>query len=160
MNTICGERIDDNIFRIPCKERMEAVLQNLCLVSDDDSKAAAEILTAIRMRKGMNQSEIARCENVSRQAISKRIKLSKFLHATQLKIRLNKKIFESNVVPEIVYQMYMDGICYEKISKHIGVYRDRVKSIARKYAYENGLPFEEKRIVHRNIKYFQDETYV
>lgn len=160
MNTICGERIDDMVFRIPCKERVESVLQNLCLVSDNDSKAAAEILTAIRMRKGMTQSEIARCENVSMQAISKRIKRSKFLHATQLKIRLSKKNFERDVAPEIVYQMYMDGICYAKISKHIGVYQKRVKSIARKYAYENGLPFEEKRIVHRNIKYFHNETYI
>lgn len=85
MKFACGEKIADPFYSGQCRERIETVMKNLCLVSSNDEQAAGELLFAVRFKKGMTQSEISRMEGISRQAVSKRIKRSKFASAIQKK---------------------------------------------------------------------------
>lgn len=133
----CGEKVKDSFYSGQCRERIEAVLKNLCMVSSNDEKAAGELLFAVRFKKGMSQSEIARAEGVSRQAISQRIKRSSFSSQIQKTMkRMKKENMEHR--GKMVYEQYMAGVRIKEIK---GCSIKQACAIAEDYAKKHNLPF-------------------
>ena len=135
----CGEKVKDSFYSGQCRERIEAVLKNLCMVSSNDEKAAGELLFAVRFKKGMSQSEIARAEGVSRQAVSKRIKQDVFLTRLQKIMKIQKKQKRAHR-KKLIYDLYMSGTKYVEIEKKTGC--KYPSTIAQNYAKKHKLPFE------------------
>ena len=139
MKLPCGEKVADSFYSGQCRERVEAVLKNLCRVSSNDEQAAGEMLFAVRFKKGMSQSDIARLEGVSRQAVSKRIKRDVFLTRLQKTMKRQKKQKREHLEKRI-YEQYMAGVKVMEIE--CGGYWKSVCAIAREYAKRHHLPFE------------------
>ena len=146
MKLICGEKVNDSVYSGQCKERMEAVLKNLCMVNANDEKAAAELLYAVRFKKGMSQGQMARLEGISKQAISKRIKKSAFMSGLQKIARdqyFNMLLAERDRKWESVYRLYVSGATVSEIQKQTGV--SNPGQIAKKYAIKHKLPFVQRK---------------
>ena len=139
MKFACGEKIDDTFYSGQCRERIETVLKNLCRVSSNDEQAAAELLFAVRFKKGMSQSEMARLEGVSRQAVSKRIKRDIFLLRLQRIMKIYKKQKREHR-KKLIYEQYMSGVPYREISEWSKCRNPR--RIAENYARKHKLPFK------------------
>ena len=141
MKFACGEKIDDKFYSGLCRERIETVLKNLCRVSSNDEQAAGELLFAVRFKKGMTQSEIARAEGVSRQAVSKRIKRDVFLTRIQRIMKSQKKQKRAHW-KKMIYEQYMAGVKYMEIRAWSNCHNPC--AIARTYAKKHHLPFEQR----------------
>lgn len=140
----CGEKIEDAAMAQMCRDRVEAIIKNLCALSGNDEIAAGELLFAVRFKHGMSQSEIANAEDVSRQAISKRIRRSKYLQELQ-KVNRMQKIRRRELKMAKIYRMYMvDCLPVREIDRLTGC-RHASTDIARKYAESHDLPFAPRR---------------
>lgn len=151
MKLACGANIDDDVYSGLCRDRVEAVMKNLCLVSVNDSKAAAELLTAVRFKKGMTQIEMAKLEGISRQAVSARIKRSRFLSALNQVAKLQRPdriVMRREARARLVYEMYMSSKAnVTEIRRRTG--ERSVGKTARKYAEKHGLPFVQRTYLWR-----------
>ena len=146
MKLVCGEKIDDSLYSGQCKDRVEAVMKNLCMVNTNDEKAAAELLYAVRFQKGMSQRDMGLLEGISKQAISQRIKKSKFMSELQKIAReqhARMAFAKKERKCEKAYRLYMSGASILEIQKQTGF--SNPSQVAKEYAKQHNLPFVARR---------------